>query len=122
MANTGNTQLTPLTLNSNCSASGSGDTNDTTTVQFMSPPNGIAWYTTLVSRATPQTTLGTDVGNGVVTFKAGLQVRLVPAGGTYNVLLFGDIIDNGNKSTFTGSVIYMSTGAEHQAVKVHAAR
>ena len=124
MTTASNTQLTTLTPNSNCSASGSGDVNNSTTVQFMAPPNGIAWYTTLVSNAIKSTTLANDIGNAVVTFKAGLTVTYAPSGGggAYNVLLSGDIVDNGAKYTFAGAVIYMSTAAEQQPPKVHHAR
>ena len=114
-----NTQLTALTPNSNCSAAGSGDANNSTLVQFMAPPNGVAWFTTSVSSAVTTSTLGADQGNGVVTFQAGLTVMYAPlSGGGYNVLLSGKIKDGSSIYTFTGQVIYMSTaGAAAAAAK-----
>src|SRR6185312_5613852 len=105
-----NTQITALTPNSNCSAAGSGDANNSTIVQFMAPPNGVAWFTTTVSAAVTSSVLGADQGNGVVTFQSGLTVRYAPlSSGGYNVLLSGKITDGSSVYTFTGQVIYMST-------------
>ena len=113
-----NTQLTALTPNSNCSAAGSGDANNSTLVQFMAPPNGVAWFTTSVSSAVTTSTLGADQGNGVVTFQAGLTVMYAPlSGGGYNVLLSGKIKDGSSIYTFTGQMIYMSTAAVAAAAK-----
>lgn len=115
-----NTQTTALTPNSNCAASGAGDTNNTTTVQFMAPGNGLVWWTAVVSAATKSASLTADTGNAVVTFKTGLTVTYVAAGtgGVYNVFLTGNIVDNGTNYSFTGSVIYMSTGAANSTVEV----
>jgi len=109
---TGNSQTTSLSPNSNCLAVGSGDANMTTLVKFMAPPNGIAWYTTSVSTGNPTTTLATSVGNGVVTFLAGLAVTLTQLGdGAYNVTVSGQIKDNNSLYNYAGQVIYMSTAA-----------
>ena len=115
-----NTQTTALTPNSNCAASGAGDTNNTTTVQFMAPGNGLVWWTAVVSAATKSASLVADTGNAVVTFKTGLTITYVAAGtgGQYNVFLTGNIVDNGTNYNFTGSVVYMSTGASSSTVSV----
>ncbi len=84
----------------------------TTLVKFMAPPNGIAWYTTSVSTGNPTTTLASSVGNGVVTFMAGLTVTLTQlGGGSYNVTMSGQIKDNNSLYNYAGQVIYMSTAA-----------
>ena len=112
MPTAANTQITTLTPNSNCSCTGSGDANNSTLCVFMSPPNGIQWFTQTVSNGNPKVTLHGDVGSGVVTFKKGMTIQLNSTGGNqYVVLLSGEIVDNGNQYTFTGLVIYMSTGA-----------
>jgi hypothetical protein len=115
-----NTQTTALTPNSNCAASGAGDTNNTTTVQFMAPGNGLVWWTAVVSAATKSAFLVADTGNAVVTFKSGLTITYVASGtgGAYNVFLSGNIVDNGTGYSFTGSVVYMSTGASSSTVNV----
>ena len=115
-----NTQTTALTPNSNCSGSGAGDTNNTTTIQFMAPGNGLVWWTAVVSAATKSASLVADTGNAVVTFKTGLTITYVASGtgGVYNVFLTGNIVDNGTNYSFTGSVVYMSTGAANSTVEV----
>ncbi|HEX8457913.1 MAG TPA: hypothetical protein VF656_11500 [Pyrinomonadaceae bacterium] len=117
---TSNSQTTPLTPNSNCTAVGSGDTNNSTTVQFYSPQNGIVWWTAAVSSALKTAVLSGDIGNAVVTFKQGLTVTYAATGtgGAYNVFLSGNIVDNGSLYTFAGSVVYMSTGAASGTVSV----
>jgi hypothetical protein len=113
----GNLQTTSLTPNSNCNASGSGDVNDSTTVQFYAPPNGVAWWTAMVSIGSGPAVLANDIGNGIVTFKQGLTVTLVPLnGGAYNVAVTGKIVDNGVTHTIPGQVVYMSTGTTSAAV------
>lgn len=119
---TSNSQTTALTPNSNCTAVGSGDTNNSTSVQFYAPPNGVAWWTTGVSSAATSTTLPADIGNSVVTFKQGLTVRYLPGGGgSYNVILSGNIVDSGTVYTFTSQVIYMSTGTASSVVQTRKA-
>lgn len=120
---TSNSQTTSLTPNSNCTAVGSGDNNNTTTVQFYAPPNGIAWWITAVSTAFTTAVLSEDIGNAIVTFKKGLTVRYVPSGaaGAYNVLLSGTIVDGGTVYNYSGSVIYMSTGAASNPVEIRRA-
>jgi hypothetical protein len=119
-ATTSNSQTTALTPNSNCTAVGSGDTNNSTTVQFYSPQNGVVWWTAVVSNALKTASLGGDIGNAVVTFKQGLTLTYAPTGtaGAYNILLSGNITDNGSLYTFAGSVVYMSTGAATGTVSV----
>jgi hypothetical protein len=117
---TSNSQTTALSPNSNCTAVGSGDSNNTTTVQFYAPPNGIAWWISAVSTAFTSAVLSDDIGNAIVTFKKGLTVRYLPSGsaGAYNVLLTGTIIDGGTTYNYSGSVIYMSTGTASNPVEI----
>lgn len=115
-----NSQTTGLTPNSNCVAVGSGDSNNSTTVSFFAPQNGINWWTATVSNAGTSATLGSDQGNGVVTFQKGLTINYRASGtsGAYNVTLTGNITDYGTVYTFTNSVIYMSTGASSGQVSI----
>src|ERR1700761_437421 len=104
-------QTTALTPNSNCSVSGSGDANNTTTVVFMSPKNGTHWATLSVTQALPAQSLSQDAGNGMVIFKKGLKAEMFAQGDSgYNVLLTGKIQDTGAVYNFTGLIIYMSSG------------
>jgi len=107
------TQVTQLTPNSNCGAAGTGDANNTTNVAFMSPQNGLTWWTGTVSAAFSQATLAQDQGNAIVTFKKGITLTYQASGtaGAYNVFMSGTIVDNGNAYNFTGAVVYQSTAA-----------
>jgi hypothetical protein len=120
---TSNSQTTALTPNSNCTAVGSGDTNNSTTIQFYSPQNGVVWWTAVVSNALKTAVLAGDIGNAVVTFKQGLTLTYAATGtaGAYNVFLSGNIVDNGSLYTMAGSVVYMSTGATTGTVSVRQA-
>jgi hypothetical protein len=121
--NAGSVQTTPLTPNSNCAASGSGDTNNSTTVQFYSPPDGIAWWTGSVSSGSLSAVLAGDIGDSQVTYRKGLTLAYVPAGiGAYNVILTGDIVDNGTIYTFQAHLVYMSTSATSADVLVQPAK
>jgi hypothetical protein len=112
-------QTTQLTPNSNCSATGSGDPNNSTTVAFMAPKNGTQWFTLTVSQGNPTASLGQDAGNGIVIFKKGLEAALAPSGETgYNVLLTGKIQDNNVMYKFNGMIVYVSTGVQLNAVTV----
>jgi hypothetical protein len=117
---TTNSQTTALTPNSNCTAVGSGDVNNSTTIQFYSPQNIFVWWTAVVSNAIKSAVLAADIGNAVVTFKQGLTLTYVAGGtsGAYNVFLSGNIVDNGSLYTFAGSVVYMSTGAASGTVQM----
>jgi hypothetical protein len=119
---TSNSQTTQLTPNSNCVAVGSGDSNNSTAVQFFAPPNGIAWWSTSVGAANTSAQLGADQGNAVVTFQKGLTVTYRPlGGGGYNVTLSGNITDGSTVYTYTGQVIYQSTGTASPPVMSKAA-
>lgn len=112
-------QSTPLTPNSNCSVSGSGDFNNTTTVVFMSPKNGTHWATLTVSQAGTSQSLSQDYGNGIVIFKKDLKAEMFAQGDSgYNVLLSGQIQDTGAVYNFTGLIIYMSAGVQTYAITV----
>jgi hypothetical protein len=103
-------QVTQLTPNSNCSAVGSGDINNSTLVQFMSPPNKIPWWTTMASDALMPVVLSADIGNAIVTFKQGLTVTYrATTGNSYFVFLSGNIVDSGTVYPANGTVIYTST-------------
>jgi hypothetical protein len=103
-------QLTTLTPNSNCSAIGSGDVNNSTLVQFMSPPNGIQWWTAMTSDALRPVVLSADIGNATVTFKQGLAISYLPASGKlYYVLVNGNIVDSSTVYPFINAVVYVST-------------
>jgi hypothetical protein len=107
----GTTQATPLTPNSNCVAVGGGDSNLTTTVKFMAPANGIAWYTTQVSLGGSTTQSSQTVGNSTVKFEKGLTVQLVQTGGgSYQVFATGTIIDNNAEYKLEATQVY-TTGA-----------
>jgi hypothetical protein len=100
--NGGQSVNTPLSPNSNCVTVPSGDTNDDTNLTFLYN-NIIPYWSPAISSANTKAVLGTDMGNGVVTFKAGLTVQYAPqSGGVYTVLLTGDILD--------GTTLYPITG------------
>jgi len=100
--NAGQTVNTPLTPNSNSIAVPSGDSNDTTNLSFLYN-NIIPYWSPQVSSSNTTTTLGSDIGNGVVTFKQGLTVMYVPQqGGVYTVVLTGDIVDGNSLYKITG--------------------
>lgn len=112
-------QSTALTPNSNCSVSGSGDFNNTTTVVFMSPKNGTHWATLTVSQGGPSQSLSQDYGNGIVIFKKGLKAELSAQGDSgYNVLLSGKIQDSGAVYNFSGMIIYTYSGIQTNAITV----
>lgn len=113
-------QVTQLTPNSNCIASGTGDPNNTTNVAFDSPQNAFTWWTGTVSSSLKTATLGADMGNAIVTFKKGMTLTYQASGtsGVYNVFMNGDIVDNGNVYSFTGAIVYQSTGAATGTVSV----
>src|SRR5207253_7122992 len=67
-------QLTQLTPNSNSSAVGLGDVNNSTLLQFMTPPNKISYWSAMTSDALRPVVLSADIGNAVVTFKQGLTI------------------------------------------------
>ncbi|TKC87268.1 hypothetical protein FAZ69_18215 [Trinickia terrae] len=104
-------QTTPLTVNSNSTASGSGDTNLQTQIRFMSPVNSTVWWLPTVANGQSTQVLPQDVGNDTVTFVKGLTVNLNSLGGTaYNVTLTGKIRDKmSGESNFNGLVIYQQT-------------
>lgn len=105
-------QLTTLTPNSNSSAVGSGDINNSTLVQFMSPPNSIQWWTAMTSDALLPAVLSRDIGNATVTFKKGLSIAYyATSGGAYYVFMNGDIVDNGTIYSFTNQIVYTSPPA-----------
>lgn len=105
-------QLTTLTPNSNSSAIGSGDINDSTLVQFMTPPNAIQLWTAMTSDALKPAVLSRDMGNGTVTFKQGMSISFYPtSGGAYYVFMNGNIVDNDTNYTFTNQVVYTSPPA-----------
>ncbi|HWS53783.1 MAG TPA: hypothetical protein VN228_06645 [Pyrinomonadaceae bacterium] len=115
----GNTQTTALTPNSNCTAVGSGDSNDTTAIAFMSPQNGFAYWSPSVAITAPKAVNATDKGNAIVTFTKGLTVTLQQSsGGVYSVFVSGDIIDNGTLYSFINQIIYMSSGASVGEVRI----
>jgi hypothetical protein len=110
-------QTTELTPNSNCSVTGSGDTQNTTTVVFMSPKNGTHWATLTVSQGNPAQSLAQDYGNGIVIFKRGLTTELFAQGDNgYNVLLTGKIQDNGVIYNFSGMIVYKYSGIQASSV------
>jgi hypothetical protein len=104
-------QTTQLTANSNSTASGSGDTNQSTQIRFMSPANSTVWWLPSVSNALQQQVLPNDVGNDSVTFVKGLTVNFLSQGGTaYMVTLTGKIRDKvSGEASFNGLVIYQQT-------------
>jgi hypothetical protein len=102
-------QLTTLTPNSNCSAVGSGDINNSTLMQFMTPANKIPYWNAMASEALSPVVLPADTGNAIVTFKQGLTVSYYAAGAAYYVFLNGKIVDSGTVYPFTGAVIYTSS-------------
>jgi hypothetical protein len=109
-------QLTQLTPNSNSSAVGLGDINNAILAQFLSPPspspNAIPWWTAMTSDALRPVVLSADIGNAVVTFKQGLTMSYLPAGGTsYYALLAGNIVDSGTVYPIINAVIYKSVPA-----------
>ncbi|HEX8457915.1 MAG TPA: hypothetical protein VF656_11510 [Pyrinomonadaceae bacterium] len=105
-------QVVQLTPNSNSSALGSGDINNSTLVQFMSPPNVIPWWTAMTSNALRPVMLSADTGNAVVTFKQGLTISYLASGGSsYYVLLNGNIVDSNTNYTFTNALLYKNTPA-----------
>lgn len=98
----GQTTNTPLTPNSNAVASASGNANDDTTIAFQYN-NITTYWSPTVSSPTPDVTLGSNRGNGVVTFVKGLEVLyLAQAGGMYTVVVNGTIIDSGSEYTLQG--------------------
>lgn len=113
-------QVTQLTPNSNCIASGTGDANNTTNVAFDSPQNVFTWWTGTVSSSLKTATLGADMGNAIVTFQKGMTLTYQASGtsGAYNVFMNGNILDNGNLYTFTGAIVYQSSGAATGTVSV----
>jgi hypothetical protein len=60
------------------------------------------------------------MGNAIVTFKKGMTLTYQASGtsGVYNVFMNGDIVDNGNVYSFTGAIVYQSTGAATGTVSV----
>lgn len=103
-------QITQLTPNSNSSAVGSGDINNSTLIQFMSPPNKTAWWTTMTSDALMPVVLSADIGNAVVTFKQGLTVTYrATTGNSYFVYVNGNIVDSNTVYSMSGTVIYTSS-------------
>ena len=101
-------QTTQLTANSNCTAIGSGDANQSTQIRFMSPANSTVWWMPTVSNAQTTVTLPNNVGNDTVTFEKGLTVTFTAQSSTaYNVTLSGKIKDAvSGTATFQGMVIY----------------
>jgi len=107
-----NSQTTQLTPNSNSVAVGSGDPNLSTLININAPVNGITYWAPSVSTGFKSVTLSADTGNSTVTFKKGLKVTMNQIGSTgYNVLLDGEIVDNGTVYPVTGTLIYQSTGS-----------
>lgn len=105
-SNSSNSQTTQLTPNCSSSAVGSGDVNGTTSVQFMTP--SLECWSCEVSAAFTDAELPADINCGP-TLKQGLTVKYVPTGGgTYYVLLNGEIVDDGQSYDFPGIVIYIS--------------
>ena len=117
----GKPQLMQLTPNSNCSAVGSGDINNSTLVQFMTPPNQLVCWSTMVSMATKTMMLANDncckqdyihCDGALVTFQKGLKITYQPSSGGYCVLLSGTIVDTGQTYSYNNLAIYVSTVAE----------
>lgn len=99
---TGQTTNTPLTPNSNATASSTGNPNADTNCVFYYNQT-IALWAPSVSASFTSTKLAEDVGNAVVTLKAGLTVKYQPlSAGMYSVLVNGDIVDSGSVYTLTG--------------------
>jgi hypothetical protein len=113
-----NPQLIQLSPNSNCSAAGSGDVNNSTLVQFMTPPNQLVCWSIMVSMSAKTMELNSDnccrsdyvnCDGALVTFKKGLTVTYQPSSGdVYYVLLSGNIVDSGKTYSFNNLVIYAS--------------
>ena len=96
---------TNLTPNSNSVAIASGDSNNQTSVPFQFQGR-ITYWNPSVSTSNTTATLALDTGNGVVTFKQGLNVTYKPIEtNVYSVLLDGQIIDSGTIYNFTGAVL-----------------
>jgi hypothetical protein len=95
---------TPLTPNSNSIAVASGDKNNTTNISFLYN-NMIPYWSPQVSAGNAQAILGSDVGNGVVTFKKGLTVSLISQQGYYIVTLDGQIQDTNSTYAITGKLL-----------------
>ena len=97
-----NTSLTP---NSNAITQATGNPSNLTSVVFQFQDHGTFW-TPSVSVSNANAVLSKDVGNGVVTFKAGLAVSYVAMNvDCYNVLLDGEIIDSNSVYNFAGAVL-----------------
>jgi hypothetical protein len=90
----GQTVTTILTPNSTSIATPlPNDLSQTTLVKF--DVQSVSYWTTLVSNSTLQATLLANKGNSLVTFMKGLTVSFnAQGGGTYVVLLDGEIIDD----------------------------
>ena len=123
----GKPQLMQLTPNSNCSAVGSGDINNSTVIEFMSPPSQLVCWSTVVSVAFKTMILPNDnccrqdylhCDGALVTFQKGLTITYQPSGDGYYVLLNGKIVDAGQTYNFNNLAIYVSTVVE--TVKVPA--
>ena len=98
----GQTTNTILTPNSNATCTASGDTNDTTQCSFLYN-NSIPYWSPSVGSGNRTVELGSDVGNAVVTFKAGLTVSYLPqSGGFYTITVDGQIEDSGSIYNLTG--------------------
>ncbi|SDG68563.1 hypothetical protein [Paraburkholderia phenazinium] len=104
-------QTTQLTANSNSTASGSGDSNQSTQIRFMSPANSTVWWLPTVSNAITNSVLPEDTGNDTVTFVKGLTVTFTALGGSaYQVTLTGQIRDKvSGTANISGLVIYSQT-------------
>ena len=110
-------QSTALTPNSNCSVTGFGHANNTTTIVFMSPKNGTHRATLTVSQENPAHCLSQDHGDGTVIFKQGLTAALFSQGDSgHSVFLTGKIQDSGTEYNFTGMMICESTGIQADAI------
>ena len=96
-----NTTLTP---NTNCVATPSGDSNDTTQLAFQWQGR-ITFWSPSVSAGSGPVILGEDVGNAVVTFKEGLTVTYISQEGTYTLVCDGQIKDGNSIYNLTGKFL-----------------
>ena len=98
-----NTVTTPLTINSQSTATYNGDPNQTTKVTF-SYQNNLLWATQVNNTATVQT-LSADTSASPVILRKGAQVKLQNVGSAFSILFTGVIIDSGSETPFNNTNI-----------------
>ncbi|MET3709490.1 hypothetical protein ABIC65_000170 [Sphingomonas trueperi] len=115
---TGQSVNKQLTTNCNALTEATFDINDSTWVTFYFE-NSVPLWLVLLSIATQQVTLGQSITACGIILTKGLQVTLNPMGGTYTVLLSGEIIDNGTTYQCSGTLLgsFSRGAAMKQAVK-----